>query len=258
MYVFTKNVAGSAADVDTIVPPNVGTHEYQFKPEDVKKISDSDVVVKNGLGAEMWLDKLIESAGAADLKVIDTSQGVKTRQGTGTERGAGGVDVHTWLDPVRAVKQVENIRDGLARIDPDNRAVYQRNATAFIKRLRKLDADIRSEVTTFRTRDFVAFHSAFAYFAERYGLNQVAAIEEFPGKEPNPRQLVELETLVKEKHLKALFTEPQFSPRLVDQLARDLGVDILVLDPIETGQLGAGYWEDMMRRNLANLKKAMD
>lgn len=272
MYIFTKNVAGNAAEVRNLVPPGVGVHEYQFKPEDVKKISDSDMVVKSGLGAEAWLEKLLKSAGKQDLTLIDTSLGIKAlkpgekipveiKEGSTlkkeVERGIGGVDVHIWLDPLRAMKQVENIRDGLSKRDPTNKRIYDKNAAAYLNRLRRLDTNIKLEVATFKTRDFVAFHSAFIYFSDRYGLNQVAAIEPFPGKEPNPRYLAEISGLVKQKKIKALFTEPQFSPRIVDSLAGDLKVEVLVLDPLETGDLRVDYYEELMRKNVRNLKKAM-
>lgn len=263
MYLFAANVAGDAAEVQNLVPPGVGGHSYQFTPEDVAKVSRADVIVKNGLGMELWLDNLLESAGRKELLVIDTSAGVETMPGepeepSGVEEPEGGpIDPHIWLDPVLAIRQVENIRDGLIQKDPRNQAVYQGNAGRFISRLQQLDKDIREQVSGFRSRDYVAFHAAFSYFGRRYGLNQVAVLQETPGKEPSPRYLAQVVTLVKAKGIKALFIEPQFSPRLAQALAADLGLELLTLDPLETGELRPDYYEEVMRRNTANLARAL-
>ncbi len=252
MYIFTKNVAGDAAEVANLVPPGVGVHEYQFKPSDVKKVADADIVVKNGLGAEAWLDKLLKNAGNDELTVIDTSRGVTPL------RISGGIDSHIWLDPVIAVRQVENIRDGLIEKDPKNKDVYEKNAAVFIKKIEELDTDIKDTVSGFKRKDFVAFHSAFVYFSKRYGLEQIAVIEPTPGKQPSPKSLAEISRIITEKNIKAIFREPQFSSKVVDALAQDLDIEVLVLDPIETGEMTEDYWEDAMINNLNNLKKALE
>lgn len=273
MYVFTKNVAGDAADVTNIVPPNVGVHEYQFKPSDVKNVAEADVVVKNGLGAEKWLDSLLRSASRPGQVVIDSSRGISVlkpgdkiplhiQSGSqfqkDVEAGTGGVDVHIWLDPVRVIQQVKNIRDGLAAKDPKNKTVYYKNASAYIARLEAFDRETRQRVKGFTSKDFIAFHSAFIYFSDRYGLNQLAAIEDFPGKEPDPQHLAGITRQVEKHRLKALYTEPQFSPRIVDSLSHDLGVKVLVLDPIETGRLEPDYWEKVMRENVNALAYSLE
>lgn len=252
MYIFTKNVAGDAADVTNLVPPGLGVHEYQFKPSDVKKISDADIVVKNGLGAEKWLDPLIKNAGNSELTVIDTSKGVTPI------RISGGVDSHVWLDPIIAIRQVENIRDGLIKKDPKNKNIYERNASAYIKKIKRLDADIRDSVSGFKRKDFVSFHFAFIYFSKRYGLEQIAVIEPTPGKEPSPKSLAEISRIITDRKIKAIFKEPQYSSKVVDALARDLEIKVLVLDPIETGELKEDYWERKMRENVEHLKEALE
>lgn len=257
MYLFAANVAGDAAEVQNLVPPGAGGHSYQFTPEDVARVSRADVVVKNGLGMELWLDNLLESAGKKELLVIDTSVGTETIPAEPKEPEGGPIDPHIWLDPVLAIRQVENIRDGLIQKDPRNQAVYQGNAGRFINRLSQLDEDVREQVSGFRSRDYVAFHAAFSYFGRRYGLNQVAVLQETPGKEPSPRYLAQVATLVKAKGIKALFIEPQFSPRLAQALAADLGLELLTLDPLETGELRPDYYEEVMRRNTANLARAL-
>ncbi len=272
MYIFTKNVAGDTAEIENLVPPGAGVHDYQFTPSDVKNVSQADIVIINGLGAEKWLYSLLKSESIQDTEIVDTSRGVstlnasgdtavqstsETDSNTGLETDPGDADIHIWLDPIRVKKQVENIRDGLSDIDPANAEVYKKNASEFIEKIEKLDSDIKSEVAEFKTKEFIAYHSAFVYFNNRYSLDQIAAIEPFPGKQPSPKHLTDIAELVEEKDIDVMFTEPQYSSKIVNSLADDLDVKVEILDPIETGKLEPGYWETVMRNNLATLSEAL-
>ena len=151
IYLFTKAVAGDAAQVDILIQPGTEVHEYQSTPEDVKALSQADIVVKNGLGMEEFLDDTIKSAQNSKLKVVDSSKGIKPLDeispvvhGSGEhshEHGAG--NPHVWLDPVLAKQQVENIRDGLIAADPENKAKYEANAAAYLQELANLDKEFQ-------------------------------------------------------------------------------------------------------------------
>ena len=140
---FTKAVVGDRAEVTQLLPTNVGPHDYQAKPEDVQKLARGNVLVKNGLGMEEFLGYLLKNAGNANLKVIDSSKDI---QPTANEEkhdhdhektseaghNHGAFNPHIYLDPKRAIKQVENIRDGLIAADPEGKTIYNTNATAYI------------------------------------------------------------------------------------------------------------------------------
>jgi ABC-type Zn uptake system ZnuABC Zn-binding protein ZnuA len=112
LYSFTKNIAGDLADVDNLLPSGAGPHECSFSPADIVKVSRSDVLIKNGVDLESWLDKLMISAqtGKKEIVIADTSSGVEIIDN----------DPHIWLSPVNAVIQVKNIRDCLVKADPGN------------------------------------------------------------------------------------------------------------------------------------------
>src|SRR3981081_4488864 len=138
IHCFTVNVAGSAANVSVLLPPNTGPHDYAFAPSDIKKISDADLVIANGVDLEAWLEKGIKSAGKPGLVVVDTSKGInlisdleiQKLAGVKAEEDpdAGGPNPHIWLSPVNAVVQVRNIRDALVARDPANAVAYKANA----------------------------------------------------------------------------------------------------------------------------------
>jgi zinc transport system substrate-binding protein len=257
---FTRAVAGECATVTALIPPNAGPHDFQAKPGDLAALRQARVLVKNGLEMEGFLDKLVASAGNSNLVVIDSSRGIATidspegeadyghKHGSGNEHSSGNdhgedddhghahgeVNPHIWLDPLRAVQQVETIRDGLIKADPNCAEGYARNAAAFVAQLRKLNSEIADQLKPYSGKTFVAFHDFAPYFAERYGLKAKFLVD-VPELNPSPADLQRVAAEVKESQLKGLLSEPQEGQRSFNTLASDLGVKISVFDSLETG-----------------------
>ena len=250
LYSFTKNIAGDLADVDNLLPSGAGPHECSFSPADIVKVSRSDVLIKNGVDLESWLDKLMISAqtGKKEIVIADTSSGVEIIDN----------DPHIWLSPVNAVIQVKNIRDCLVKADPGNSETYRENAGLYIKRLKALDREIRDEVRTWKQREFVALHPAFTYFTKDYGLKQAAVIQETPEIEPSPKHIIDVIKTIEAAGIKAIFSESRASHKIVDTIAEDLKLQVYNLDTLETGELSKEWYEEKMRANLAVLKKALN
>jgi zinc transport system substrate-binding protein len=173
------------------------------------------------------------------------------------------IDPHIWLDPIYAKHQVGLIRDGLVKIDPDNAQYYNDNADRFMAELDKLDTSIRSELSGCEKKDFIAFHSAFSYFANRYGLNQHSVYRGLPEGEVPPQRLQEIVDLAKELKIDTIYSEELVDPRLAEAIAEEIpGGRVLVLSPIEGLEkeeqaAGLGYI-DKMEQNLDNLKAGLD
>ncbi|MEK7308321.1 MAG: metal ABC transporter substrate-binding protein, partial [Nitrospirota bacterium] len=187
LYCFTKNIAGDLAEVENLLPSGINPHEYSASPADVKKISEAQVLIKNGVNLELWLDRLIASAGRKELAVVDSSLGIKII----------GNDPHIWLSPKNAIIQAENIGVALAKADPDNSRKYMENTREYIKQLSILDEEIINEIKTWKQKEFVAFHSAFLYFEKDYGLRQVAVIQESPEKGPAPKHIANVINIIR-------------------------------------------------------------
>ena len=268
---FTKAVAGNCAEVQALIPANSGPHDFQAKPADLNALRQAKVLVKNGLGMEGFLGKLIASADNKDLLVIDSSRGVTTLDSPAEEGHAeeahsshshsshGEVNPHIWLDPLRAVSQVENIRDGLVKADPSCAASYRRNAATYIAKLQTLNAEISNQLNPYQGKTFVAFHDFAPYFANRYKLKADFLVD-VPELNPSPADLMRVAADVKRSQLKALLSEPQEGERSFNALAKDLGVKISVFDPMETGSVQASQnpatYFKVMRSNVADLIKA--
>ena len=261
---FTEAVAGECATVTALIPPNLGPHDFQATPSDIAALSNASILVKNGLGMEYFLDKLTASAENDSLKVIDTSRGVAVIESDEEEDGDHGgdhgeVNPHIWLDPLRAVQQVENIRDGLVKADPDCTDGYTQRAAAYSEKLKGLNTTFANQLKPFRGQTFIAFHDFAPYFAERYDLKAEFVVD-VPEMNPTPADLQRVSNLVEESQLKALLSEPQEGDRSFNALAEDLGVNVVTFDPLETGSEEASKQPDtyfkVMGRNVAALIKS--
>lgn len=277
---FTRTVAGDCAEVTPLIPPASSPHAFQARPADLLALRRARVLVINGLGMEGFLERLIRAAENPTLLVIDANRDVTPLslpaadhgdhghdgEPHGRERGEGearaGAPIrnpHSWLDPLRAVQQLETIRDGLIRADPACAAGYRRRAAAAITQLRQLDRDIAAQLAPYRGRSFVAFHDVAPYFAARYGL-KAAFLVDVPEVNPSPRDLRRVAALVQNSQLRALLSEPQQGDRSFNALARDLGVRLSLFDPLETAEPGApldlSTYLRVMRRNTTDLRQA--
>lgn len=271
MTQFTKAVAGDRAEVTQLLPTTIGPHDYQANPEDVRKLAEADVLVQNGLDFEEFLDDLIKNAANPTLKIIDSSQGIELisseaiaeaayEQGEKTEAGndQDKFNPHVWLDPKRAMQQVEQIRDGLIAADPSGKAVYTANAAAYIQQLKALDAEITQTLQPFAGKTFVAFHDFAPYFADSYQLTAQFLVD-VPEENPSPEDVKRVIDTVKTTQLKTLLTEPQAGQSGFEGLAKDLQINVSEFDPMETGGAAAiepSYYLATMRENLKSLEAA--
>lgn len=266
---FTEAVAGDCAEVTALIPANLGPHDFQATPSDLTDLSGANVLVKNGLGMEEFLDDLVSSAGNKDLIVIDSSSGVATIESGeddhhdhGHDHGHshGEVNPHIWLDPIRAVQQVENIRDGLVKADPSCADGYKKNAELYTAKLKKLNTEFTAKLGPYKGKTFVAFHDFAPYFANRYSLKAEYLVD-LPEMNPSPADLQRVAAQVKASGLKALLSEPQEGKRSFNALAKDLGVNIVEFNPLETGSVESakvpGTYFEVMSSNVNNLVKAI-
>ena len=263
MYWFTRAVAGEEAQVEILVPPGTEIHEYQATPANVQAIATSDVLVKNGLGLEEFLEDTIKNAGNSKLKQVEASKGIKPvaeispveETAKDEERGHGHAEgnPHVWLDPVLAQQQVNNIRDGLIAADPQNKAIYTTNAANYIKQLQALDREFRQSLQKYPNCAFVTFHDAYPYLAQRYKLKQVAVVE-IPEDQLSPQDIQRAIAAVKKYNVKVVFGEPGTDNRLLKNLSQDLNLTFRPLDPLEAGETSPQHYFTAMRANLKSLE----
>ena len=222
---FVRRVGGDRVDVVVLVPPGADPHTFDLTLSAIKAVSDARIYFKVGAGLEFevnWLDKLAELN--PDMLIIDTSADIEL---IGSE---GHFDPHVWLSPKNAIKIVNSIFKGFAQIDPEGTALYKENRNAYIKELERLDTEVKEILSDLKTRVFVVHHSAWAYFARDYNLTQIALEE--GGKEPTVEELIKIIEAVKAEGIKAIFAELQFDIRQLEAITKELGVEIILVDPV--------------------------
>jgi zinc transport system substrate-binding protein len=268
IYLFTKAVAGNVADVEILVPPGTEVHEYQATPQNVKAIATANVLVKNGLGLEEFLENTIKNAENKKLTQIDASQGIKPlneispvvktakeEKGHSHDHAHAQGNPHVWLDPVLAKQQVTNIRDGLIAADPANKATYEANAAAYVKELETLNSEFQQTLQKTPSCTFITFHDAFPYLAQRYKLKQVAVVQ-IPEDQLSPTDVQNAVNAVKKFKVKALFSEPGVDNKLLTSLSKDLNLTLQTLDSLETGETDPQHYFKAMKANLQTLETA--
>jgi ABC-type Zn uptake system ZnuABC Zn-binding protein ZnuA len=225
-----QNVAGERLKVGSLMPIGLDPHAFQPTPSDVAKIADSQVLIVNGAGLETWLDETLQNAGGKRA-VVEASTGLQPRTPSASEQVDEAQDPHFWLDPISAIRYVENIRAGLIQADPEGKAVYTQNAETYIASLRDLDAWIRGQVEQIPEdqRLLVTNHESFGYFADRYGFKVVGTVlpSVSTGAAPSAEQMAALIETIRSSGVKAIFLETGADQRLADQIAKETGVKVI-------------------------------
>lgn len=290
LYDFARNVGGDRADVSVMIPAGIEPHDWEPTPRDIADAQNADMIVYNGAGFDNWVPGI-------NVFSVDASRGIiQSMQDVGVEEEAqvanrtaittannnnnpividnnsavveqdnleateeSNLNPHTWLDPVLAKKQVEAIRDGFVQIDPANSDYYHQNAQRYIAELDSLDSFIRSELANCTLNDFIAFHDAFSYFANRYNLTQHSVHGISPEGDVLPQRIQEIMDLAARLGINVIYAEDLVDPRLANVIAGEIpNGQVLVLSPIEgleREELEQGLdYIDKMRENVQNLK----
>jgi ABC-type Zn uptake system ZnuABC Zn-binding protein ZnuA len=255
----TRNIAGDRLIVESILPVGVDPHSYQPTPRDMARIADSELLIVNGAEYEHFLESLLDNAGGERI-VVEASAGISPREEAEREHG---VDPHMWLDPNNVILYVENIRDGLTRLDPDGAAVYQSNADAYVAGLKELDAWITEQVSQIPSelKLLITNHESLGYFAERYGFTIGGTIiESFSsGASPSAGQMANLIDQIKSSGAPAIFLDASDNESLAKQIADETGVRVVTglhLESLTDGAPAATY-VDMMKHNVTLIIDAL-
>jgi zinc transport system substrate-binding protein len=260
IFEFVKKVGGDKVEVSSLIPVGIEPHDFEATIQQIQNAETADMLVFNGVGFEGQRIKDIDAK-----FVVDTSKGLNLTSSTNgyVNDGAMLSDPHIWLDPVLAKGQVEKIRDGLIKLDPINVEYYNENANKFISELDNLNINIRSVLSNCEKKDFITFHKAFSYFANRYGLTQHSIHEATsPEGEILPQRIQQIINLARDLGLDTIYSEDLADPRLANVIAQEIpNGRVLILSPIEginqeEQKTGVGYISKM-KENIENLKAGL-
>lgn len=255
---FTRQVTGDHADITTITPAGAEPHDYEPTPQDIVNLQKAKVFFYNGSGVESWVQKAVTDLDASKTTSFNMSDQFSLLQST---EDANTTDPHIWLDPVNAQKEVQLIADAVRKADPTNALFYQANADRYRQQLADLDQQYRLGLSDCSQKDIVTSHAAFAYLAKEYDLNQVSIAGLSPDEEPSPKQLADVAAFARKNNITYIFFETLVSPKLAETVAREIGAQTLVLNPLEglsdaERATGENYIT-VMQKNLINLRTAL-
>lgn len=269
VYIFTLNLLDGidGVKVECMAEQTVGClHDYNLLAGDVRLLSDADAFVINGAGMEMFITDVYRNV--EGLHIIDSSTGIELlcggceheehdeheeHEGHNHENNA-----HIWLSVRNAVKQVENIKNGLIEVFPEYEKQITENYEHYSARLNALYDELKAASASLNGISVISFHEAYVYMADELGLAILDSIESDEGGEPSAKELAGLCDEIKEHNVKALFTEPQYNGSAAEILAAETGAKIFVLNPVVSGENELTAYEDIMRENIETIKKAVN
>ncbi len=251
-----KNIGLDRTEVTSIIPAGVGPEDYEPKPNDTRLLDGAALIVRNGVGLDDFLDKILASSSGASAASLVLGDGIPTISVDGKP------NPHFWLDPSLVVRYyIPAIVAKLSQLDPAGASAYTANAKTYGEAITALDTELASEAQAIpaSNRKLVTFHDAFPYFAKHYGFELVGVILANPGQEPSAGELAQLVQTVKAAGVRAVFTEAQFNPSLAKTLADEAGITEVVTSLYNDalGPAPADSYVGMMRWNIQQIVKAL-
>lgn len=298
IYDFTKKIGGDKINLSMLTKPGEEPHHYEPSSDDIKNLSKADLFIYNGAGLESFTDKIIESN--PDLKTCQASQGVDLIKATHDhehdhdccqnnddadhnhnhenennhnheakenhssheeEHHHGMYDPHTWLSIKNAKIEMENIKNKLSEIDPDNASYYQKNFDKYAKMCDDLDKEYSQKISVLPNRVMVVSHQAFGYLCGDYGLSQVPIKNISNEDEPDAQTMAQIIDYIKKNNIKYICVEEMTSTKIADTIKAETGAQIKVLSPVETltqEQMDKGEdYFSIMENNLKILEEVL-
>lgn len=288
LHDIARRVAGDRLEVLLLLPPGRSEHAFDPTPKEMAQVAKSKLGVSVGLGMDTWLEKVVRGAAGPNVPIVQLGPRVGPRKMTAEEVGAeedhdekdheakgehhdekdhdekdhehrhahGAEDPHFWLDPVRMKTAAAAMAEEFEKLDPQGAEGYRARSKAVAEELDRLHAELEGRAKAWTKKTIITFHGSMGYFAERYGLTIAAVIEPFPGREPTPRYLQQVLSVIEKARPAALFSEPQLDRRPAQVIADQAKLPLYELDPVGGGP-GADSYEALLRRNAEVLDKAL-
>lgn len=266
-----REVGGDRIALTTIVGRDRSPHTFEPTPRDARALGDAQLLVRNGLGFESWLPRLLEASAFKGRDVVastgveplslDKEAGEAAHGDEDHDHLAGDIDPHAWQDLGNGAIYVRNIAEGLAQVDPSHAAEYRWRAQAYTDRLKVEDHLLREQLAAIPTekRVMMTSHDAFGYFGRAYGLRLISIVGISSDAQPTARSIAALIEQIRAHHIHALFLENAVSPKLMEQIARETGVRIggtLYSDALGPVGHEAGTYLGMFKWNAQQLLEA--
>ena len=249
IYDIAQNIAQDKVQLICLMPVGGDPHIYEPVPGDAQKVADADMILKNGLFLEGWLEKLINNK--PSNTIYAAANGIEAIQNKNLHASP---DPHAWMDAKLGMIYAANIKNALVATNPANANFYEQNFQTYLQKLIALDQYIADKINSIpeKKRVLITSHDAFRYFGRHYGIRVEAALGTSTDAEAQIGDINNLIKIIKETSIGAIFIEATINPKLIYQLATDQGIKIggkLYADSVGDPKSGAGTYIDMLRYN---------
>ncbi len=270
LHSLVQSVLGDTARVQLLLDNTTSPHDFQMKPSQIRALHQADIVFYIDADFEQFLQRVLPDLpeGTTQIPIAQRAEialvplrGGDDKDDHDHDHGHdhAAQDYHVWLDPNNAVKMVQTIATSLAQIYPHNAAIYQANARAAITALDALHSDVQARLAPVKDQPFIVFHDAYGYFERAYGLRTPAVIALDPTIPPSPKRIVQIRENLAQTGARCLFSEPQFSDKVLDVIRADSNARIAVLDPLGAElPAGAGLYAALLRGLAGALADCLD
>ncbi|MEK7953825.1 metal ABC transporter substrate-binding protein [Luteolibacter sp. Y139] len=217
-----REVAGDAADVESITKPGAEIHGYEPTPKDIVKAQSADLVLWNGLNLELWFEKFFQNV--KDVPSAVLTEGIAP-MGISEGPYTGKPNPHAWMSPANAAIYVENIRKALVKMDPANEATYTANAAAYAAKIKALDEPVREKLSAIPDdqRWLVSSEGAFSYLCANYGLKQLYLWPINADSQGTPQQVQKVIDGIRANKIPVVFSESTVSDKPAKQVSKETG-----------------------------------
>ncbi|KAL1024984.1 metal ABC transporter substrate-binding protein [Haemophilus influenzae] len=215
-----QNVAGNAATVESLTKPGAEIHEYEPTPKDIVKAQSADLILWNGLNLERWFERFFQNV--KDKPAVVVTEGIQPLSiYEGPYKDAP--NPHAWMSPSNALIYIENIKNALVKYDPQNAAVYEKNAADYAQKIKQLDEPLRAKLAQIpeEQRWLVTSEGAFSYLAKDYNLKEGYLWPINAEQQGSPQQVRKVIDLVRKNNIPVVFSESTISAKPAQQVAKE-------------------------------------
>jgi zinc transport system substrate-binding protein len=246
-------------NVTVLIPPGASPATYNPSPQDLIAVEKADIYFKIGLlpfeknNEQNFIElnpelKIINLSDETQLREIDSIQSLENNKEEHEDHGEetneehnhshSGLDPHLWLSPLNMTIYSNQINSALSELKPEFTELFNENTKEYVFELNLLHSDLTELFSEINQRKFLVFHPSWGYFADEFGLMQIAIEQE--GKEPTASELKELIDFALKKNIKIIFVQEQFSVETAKSLAEEINGTVISINP-----LAENYLENM-------------
>ena len=238
---------------DAVMNSNASPHDYALKPSDVKKVQSADMVIWFGPDLEAFMTKIVQShdnvVTISDIPNINLKEFGEEGHDHHDGHDHGSHDPHFWLGIDQVEVASSYITGQLVKLDPKNAETYKKNLEGFLAELADKKSAIEAQLAPVKDNGYYVFHDAYSYFEDEFGLNKLGHFTVSPERKPGAKTLISIKKTLAKQDVQCVFSEPQFTPAVIESVVRGSSTQKGQLDPVgSTIEVGKGSYFEFLQQ----------